>query len=91
MSKSPRYLWQKRWRIDAGTRSAVHECGLIVRFDAPPSTGIKGPGLPMNLPETVQALSVENGGHNAPIMARRLLREAVEVYGSPPHERPRLA
>lgn len=90
MSNSPRYLWQKRWRIDADTRSAVHESGLIVRFASPPSTGIKEPGLPTNLEDIVRLLAIKNGGFNAPIMARRLTREATEVYGARPHERPRL-
>lgn len=69
-----RHLWQHRWSIDAAQRLAVHDSGLRVPF-----TPAGDAGAPENAAEVQAALAVKNGPHNAPIMLRRLEREAREL------------
>ena len=77
---SKHYRWQTRWALDRQARQARHVCGLVVSFgDAPGSLP-----QPENGPETLQALAAKNGPHNAPIMLRRLLQEASELYQQAP-------
>ena len=70
---SKHYAWQARWRFDPSTGQATHDSGLVVSV---------GPGVSivaMNAPEIERALAVKNGPHNAPLMIRRLLKEAREL------------
>lgn len=69
---SPRYRWQTRWTLDQAAGTATHEGGLIVRFK-------DGRAEPLNGDAIQAALAVKNGPHNAPIMLRRLLKEATEL------------
>lgn len=71
---SRRYKWQARWKWDASTQTATHECGLAVQFAADLPDG-----QAVNLPEILPALVAKNGGHNAPQMVRRMLAEAREL------------
>jgi hypothetical protein len=68
---SKKYLWQRQWSIDAGQRLAVHASGLRVPFTPAGDTGAAE-----NAPQIQAALAVKNGPHNAPVMVRRLEREA---------------
>lgn len=78
---SKHYRWQARWQLDRAAGTATHDSGLIVRF-----TAAAGPdGQPDNAPETLAALAVKNGPHNAPQMLRRLLKEAAELHNQAPH------
>lgn len=75
MTKSPRHLWQTRWRFDRGV--AIHESGLRVAAAA-----IVGA-------DEVQAALTPKHGHNAAAMVERLAREgrAVLDAGSPDRAR----
>ena len=78
---SKHYRWQTRWAVDKAAGTARHECGLVVR--------VSGPGVPAaadNAPKILAALAVKHGGHNAPRMLERMLREAAELIAS---DRPR--
>lgn len=77
---SKHYRWQTRWQLDRTAGTATHECGLVVRFTAAAGDD----GQPVNAPETLAALAVKNGPHNAPNMLRRLLQEAAELYNHAP-------
>lgn len=73
---SKHYRWQTRWRVDHAAGKATHDSGLIVQF-----TGAAGsPGQAVNEADTLAALAVKNGPHNAPQMLRRLLKEAEELH-----------
>lgn len=78
---SKHYRWQTRWQLDRTAGTATHDCGLVVRFAA--DTGPDG--QPANGLETLAALAVKNGPHNAPNMLRRLLKEAAELYNQAPN------
>lgn len=69
MTTSRHYRWQTRWRF-AEDGSAVHECGLVVRF-AP-----NGWAEPVNGDAIEAELRPKNGPHNAPLMVRRMCKEA---------------
>lgn len=70
--QSPRYRWQTRWQLDQAAGIATHDSGLIVRFTGRHAEAVNGDDIQA-------ALAVKNGPHNAPIMLRRLLKEAAEL------------
>jgi hypothetical protein len=76
------YKWQHRWCIDAAAQTAHHDTGLLVRFSVPPGT-IGARGLANNECQVIKSLEPKHG-HNAAAMVQRLLREAREIYASPP-------
>jgi hypothetical protein len=67
---SKHYKWQTRWRL-AGDL-AVHECGLQV----------SRVGGVLNAADVAAALAPKHGGHNVPLMLRRLEREARELLAA---------
>lgn len=74
---SRHYRWQTRWRVDLAARTAAHDCGLIVRLVDTP----RGPGAePVNAAAIELELAKTHGGHNAPRMVVRMLREARQLH-----------
>lgn len=69
---SKHYKWQARWRVDSAAGIATHDSGFTVQWPAEAGQAVKG----LNVPETLAALAVKNGPHNAPTMLLRLLKEA---------------
>lgn len=60
--------WQRRWKVDLSTCTAVHDSGLVVRFREHPEGGWDG--KPETLPPDLMDAR----------KAYRLMREAGEVY-----------
>ena len=71
---SRHYKWQTRWTLDIPAGIAVHDSGFIVAF----SSGTVGQAL--NADAILPALTAKNGGHNAPLMIDRMLREARQLH-----------
>lgn len=65
------YRWQALWTVDHETGIATHESGIRVDIRAARFTD--------DCADAVDQLRAKNGGHNAPIMLARLLREALAV------------
>ncbi len=73
---SRRYKWQTRWTYDAGAKLATHADGLQVSLAS-------GQAQALNAAAYTEAMTPKHGGHNAPLMLRRLMWEARELYGVP--------
>ena len=70
---SKHYKWQLRWSQDPAAGTLTHQCGLQVRV-------IEGRASALNQAEVMPALVAKNGGHNAPQMLARMLREAAQLH-----------
>lgn len=66
---SKHYGWHKRWTLAPDRLSAEHATGLRVRY-------VAGQAHAENMAITQLVLIEQHGGHNAPAMAGRLMREA---------------
>lgn len=71
---SKHHKWQTRWRIDLAQRLGAHESGLRVQVSP------AGRAEALNGPAVQDSLAVRHGLHNAPLMLRRLLREAEQLF-----------
>jgi hypothetical protein len=77
--KSRRYKWQLRWTLDRDAGTATHDSGLVLRMpDADPS----------NLADIMPSIAQQHGGHNAPLMVRRMQFEARQLWTAPKMGRP---
>lgn len=72
---SKHYRWQTRWQLDTAAGLATHESGLRVRLAAGQAP------QPENAAEVQAQLAQHHGGHNAPLMLARLLKEAGQLDG----------
>lgn len=78
MTNHPNRGWRKRWVVNTAQRTATHQSGLTVQFDAQPDEegGINGrviSSLPTLSADRAQAQRQAN-------TLARLLREAGEIY-----------
>ena len=73
---SKHYRWQLKWALDLKSLEAKHECGFLVRFTR---DGERLRMQPANKTQIIAELTVKNGGHNAPRMVERMVREAAEL------------
>lgn len=73
MSKSSRYMWQKRWTLDRQAGTATHQCGLLVNMGG-------APPRPVNDRQVLQVLAQDHGAQVAPEMIRRMIREAAALW-----------
>jgi hypothetical protein len=73
------YGWHRRWIVDLAACTATHSSGLIVRA-ARTAAGDATDFLPVNLDEWQQKMLATMPLPNAAAHAKRLMREAVEVY-----------
>ena len=71
---SKHYRWQTRWRVDLAAGRLMHSSGFIVEVRP------GGELAPVNRGEIIAALAGQHGGHNAPVMVRRLEREARDLW-----------
>lgn len=70
---SRHHKWQARWQIDRPAALATHESGLRVSLQGGQVRAVNGATL-------VDELAKTHGGHNAPRMLARLLREAAQLF-----------
>ena len=69
---SKHWKWQARWTVNLAARVAVHDSGIRVNLAGPRPTV-------EDYPAALAQLAATHGGHNAPRMLARMLREAAEV------------
>jgi hypothetical protein len=73
---SKHYRWQTRWSVNAAAGTATHDTGIQVETRA-------GSVVIVDPEAATQILAVKNGPHNAPIMLKRLAREAAQMLNNP--------
>lgn len=74
---SKHFKWQARWRLDLAAGTADHDTGFQARL----VQTARGPGAEaLNAEATIQALATKHGGHNAPLMIERMLREVRQLH-----------
>jgi hypothetical protein len=73
------YGWHRRWIVDLAACTATHDSGLIVRAVRSPA-GDATDFRPANLDEWQNKMLATMPLPNLVAHAKRLMREAVEVY-----------
>lgn len=71
----PAPAWLSRWTLDPPTSTARHESGAVFSLR-------RGHAEPLIDPATMAQLEAKHGGHNVPILLRKLAGEAAKLWAA---------